>query len=88
VSKQPPRKPPVLTLRGLSSPTMLVTLKGPIFVRPAKAGKGGRPTKDVTAATVKAEKKRRIAAGEDASNKALAKHFHVSPPTIGRRLKE
>jgi hypothetical protein len=41
---------------------------------------------DVTADDVVAERARRIAAGEPAGYKALARHFKTSPTTIRRRL--
>ena len=50
-------------------------------------GEGGRPRK-ADAAAVKAEKTRRIAAGEKATHKVLGRHFGASATTIGRYLKK
>jgi hypothetical protein len=53
---------------------------------PRVAVVGRPPTVDADA--VKAEKTRRLAAGEKVSHGVLAQHFGVSKQTIGRRLKE
>jgi len=47
---------------------------------------GGRPL--INRAAVRAEKQRRLDAGEKASHKELARHFGCSPKTIGRCLKK
>jgi hypothetical protein len=41
---------------------------------------------DLTPEEVRAERARRSAAGEDAGYDSLARHFHVHPTTIRRRL--
>jgi DNA-binding GntR family transcriptional regulator len=51
---------------------------------PAARGSTGRD--DVPADEVMAELSRRAAAGAPTSYGALARHFHVSPTTIRRRL--
>ena len=46
----------------------------------------GRPRIKVTRIAVRTELKRRRRAGEEATQKALARHFHCSRQTIARRL--
>jgi hypothetical protein len=82
--KGPVREAPAAPVKG----AMYVTTKGPIASLPARKT-GGRPRRtDVAPATVKAEKKRRIKAGENASQLSLARHFGVCEKTISRRLRK
>jgi len=58
-----------------------------LYPPPGRKGRVGAPPK-ADAAAVKTERQRRLAAGEPAGHKVLAKFFAVSKYTIGRHLKK